>query len=368
MTIPSSRPPLPAGPALFAPLREMQRWALDWLVSWWQLLHFGVLVATLALAPSSYNRRARPVLAREIVLGSAPHLLWFSLMTTFISLVIIRIVVVTSASYGLSRYALEMVVRVLVLELIPLTVALFVALRNTLPAGVAFAQALAETRRRDGGFPAAHGARMPPDGAPVGMAGAAGDGRGAPGAEGMARTEGAGSAPDTGRAASLGAPGSAQGGAGRAEPTLGETAEAAAAAAPANLAAAAGSDAQWRGISGLQREFFPRAMAGMFAVWLLGAVSCVLTLVLAYLSIYGFTPYALQGYTRVVGQIFNPAVSMILVLKIVFFSFAVGMIPLASAYFGASERLRHVHGLSDMVRMFSVLLLIEAASLMGNYY
>jgi phospholipid/cholesterol/gamma-HCH transport system permease protein len=272
----------PASP-LFAPLREMSRWALDWAVSWWQLLHFTVLIATLALSPSSYNRRHRPVLAREIVLGTAPHLLWFSLMTTFISLVIIRIVVVTSASYGLSRYALEMVVRVLVLELIPLTVALFVALRNTLPAGVAFAQALTSVR---------------------------------------------------GKA----------------------------------LAAAAGHDAQFRGVAGLQREFFPRAMAGMFAVWLLGAVSCVLTLVLAYLSIYGFTPYALPGYTRVVGQIFNPAVSMILALKIVFFSFAVGMIPLASAYFGASARLRHVHGLSDMVRMFSVLLLIEAASLMGNYY
>ncbi|MTW02299.1 hypothetical protein GM668_09350 [Duganella ginsengisoli] len=209
-----------------------------------------------------------------------------------------------------------MVVRVLVLELIPLTVALFVALRNTLPAGVAFAQALASVRNKGGGFPVAHGARAP----------------------------------------------------GAAQPTLGEAAEAAAAAAPAELAAAAEGDAELRGISGLQREFFPRAMAGMFAVWLLGAVSCVLTLILSYLSIYGFTPYALQGYTRVVGQIFNPAVSMILMVKIVLFSFAVGMIPLASAYFGASARLRHVHGLSDMVRMFSVLLLIEAASLMGNYY
>ncbi|WP_229507385.1 MlaE family ABC transporter permease [Pseudoduganella rivuli] len=325
MTTPTS--PLPFA----APLREMQRWALDWLVSWWQLLHFTVLVATLAFAPSSYNRRARPVLAREIVLGTAPHLLWFSLMTTFISLVIIRIVVVTSASYGLSRYALEMVVRVLVLELIPLTVALFVALRNTLPAGVAFAQQLAETRNKSGGFQVAHSARLPAD---VRQSAPVPDGQ-----------------PAAGDA-----------------PTLGEAAEEAAAAAPARLAQAAGRDAELRGISGLQREFFPRAMAGMFAVWLLGAVSCVLTLVLAYLSIYGFTPYALQGYTRVVGQIFNPAMSMILVLKIVFFSFAVGMIPLASAYFGASARLRHVHGLSDMVRMFSVLLLIEAASLMGNYY
>lgn len=271
---------------LMHPVKEMQRLALDWLASWWQLLHFAVLIATLALAPSSYNARHRPVLARELVLGSAPHLPWFAVMTTLISLVIIRIVVVTSASYGLSRYALEMVVRVLVLELIPLTVALFVALRNTLPAGVAFAQELAVQRAVAG-------------------------------------------APDKTNNA---------------------------------------DDANLRQLIGLQREFFPRAVAGMFAVWLLGAVSCVLALVLAYLSIYGFTPYALQGYTRVVGQIFNPAVALILLLKIVFFSFAVGLIPLASSYHGASARQGHVYGLSDMVRMFSLLLLIEAASLLGNYY
>jgi phospholipid/cholesterol/gamma-HCH transport system permease protein len=349
MDTPTSRPPFP----LFAPLRELQRWALDWLVSWWQLLHFTVLITTLALAPASYSRRARSVLAREIVLGSAPHLLWFSLMTTFISLVIIRIVVVTSSSYGLSRYALEMVVRVLVLELIPLTVALFVALRNTLPAGVAFAQALAEVRGKAGGFAMAPSARAPrPADAQAAVVRAAGAADPAGVADAADATDQA-AGPDAG---------------GKTVHTLGEAAEASAAAAPARLAAAAGRDAELHGISGLQREFFPRAMAGMFAVWLLGAVSCVLTLVLAYLSIYGFTPYALQGYTRVVGQIFNPAVSLILTVKIVFFSFAVSMIPLASAYFGASARLRHVHGLSDMVRMFSVLLLIEAASLMGNYY
>ncbi|SFU85807.1 MlaE family ABC transporter permease [Pseudoduganella namucuonensis] len=260
--------------SFFAPLKEMQRWALDWLTSWWQLVHFAVLVASLALMPSSYRAAQRTALARHLVLGSAPHLLWFSLLATLISLVIIRVVVVTSASYGLSRYALEMVVRVLVLELIPLIAALFVALRSTLPAGVEFAR----------------------------------------------------------------------------------------------LSAAGERDARYHGVTGLRREFFPRAVSGIFAVWLLGAISCVLTLVLAYLSIYGINPYALQGYTRVVGQIFNPAVTLILVLKIVFFSFAVGLIPLASAYHGSSERLRHVYGLSDMVRMFSVLLLIEAASLMGNYY
>ena len=42
------------------------------------------------------------------------------------------------------------------------------------------------------------------------------------------------------------------------------------------------------------------------------------------------------GYTRVVGQIFNPSVALILVLKIALFSFAVGIIPLASSFYEAA--------------------------------
>ena len=77
--------------------------------------------------------RQRPALARQIYLGTAPILLWFTVLSSLISLVVIRIVVVTALSYGLSKYALEMVVRVLVLELIPLTSATFVALRCAVP-------------------------------------------------------------------------------------------------------------------------------------------------------------------------------------------------------------------------------------------
>lgn len=268
--------------SLYPLLRRMQRATVVWLTSWWRLLQFAVLILSQGFTPASYRKDNRNRLACQLVLSTAPNLLWFSILAALISLVIIRIVVVTAFSYGLSRYALEMVVRVLVLELIPLTVALFVALRTTLPAGVEFAQK--------------------------------------------------------------------------------------------RLAAAAGST----GVAtdpaeALRTEFFPRAAAGMFAVWLLGAVSCVLTLVLTYLVIYGFTPYGLPGYTRVVGQIFNPSVALILVLKIAFFSFAVGLIPLASSYYDAAAnpfvlRFRATHGLADMVRMFSVILLIEVASLMGNYY
>ena len=43
------------------------------------------------------------------------------MLSALISLVLIRIVVVTALSYGLSQFAVQMVVRVLVLELIPTT-------------------------------------------------------------------------------------------------------------------------------------------------------------------------------------------------------------------------------------------------------
>lgn len=252
-------------------LQRLHRGAVDWLQTWWRLAQFAVLMLSVAVTPATYGRANRPVLARHLVADTLPNLAWFGVLSALVSLVLIRIVVVTSQSYGLSRFALEMVVRVLVLELIPLTAAAFVALRTTLPAGLEFSQ-----------------------------------GRGA----GTVAT-----------------------------------------------------------VQELHSEFFPRVAAGVFAVWMLAAVSCVLTLILAYLTLYGFTPWALTGYTRVVGQVFNPAVTLILVLKVVFFSFAVGLIPMASSfYFGANFRVKVTHGLSDMVRLFAMILLIEVASLMGNYY
>src|ERR1700704_2654272 len=115
-----------------------------WLAGWWRIVHLAALLLALALSPSSYARDNRRLLARHVYLGTAPALLWFTLMTTLISVVLIRIVVVTAISYGLSQYALEMVVRVLVLELIPLTAALFAALRCTIPHAVDIATHRAE--------------------------------------------------------------------------------------------------------------------------------------------------------------------------------------------------------------------------------
>jgi phospholipid/cholesterol/gamma-HCH transport system permease protein len=257
-------------------MAEMGRVARRWLHGWWRIVHLGATLAVLALSPASFDAAQRSALARHVYLGTAPALAWFSVLSALLSVVVIRIVLVTSLSYGLSQYALEMVVRVLVLELIPLTAALFAALRCTLPQAAEVA-----TLRAEGAW-----ARQV----------------------------------DEGR-----------------DP--------------------------------VRREVLPRVMAGVFAVWMLAAMSCGLTLVLAYLSVYGFNTTGFAAYTRTVGHVFDPGVGMIFVLKIVFFGLAVSLIPVASVlYDRPNPRLGTSTELQGLVRMFLLLLLIEATSLVGNYY
>ena len=100
--------------------------------------------ARAAIRPSFASRTAQ-----HIYTSTWQVMPWFTALSALLSLVLIRIVVVTALSYGLSQYALQMVVRVLVLELIPLSAALFVALR----AGLAF-----NAGAVDCGSPASRGA------------------------------------------------------------------------------------------------------------------------------------------------------------------------------------------------------------------
>ncbi|MBL8348704.1 MAG: ABC transporter permease [Burkholderiaceae bacterium] len=246
------------------------------LVSWWQIVHLGAVMLVLAVSPSSHRAARRRQLAWHLVAVCAPMLPGFTVVGALISLVIIRIVTVTALSYGLSQYALEMVVRVLMLELIPLAAALFAALRATLPMAAEIA-----ALRSAGHFDA------------------------------LAR----------------------------------------------------------QGCDPRADEVLPRVLAGMFAVLLLAAVSCALTLLLAYLSVHGVTLGGFERYTRTVGRIFDPAVSLIFALKVLLLAGAVALIPIASAL----QAERRPGGwssaeLQSLVRMFLVILLIEAASLVGNYY
>lgn len=115
-----------------------------WLKGWWHVVYFAAIVWVAALSPSSYSLRkklATPSQKNEPLLNylytcTVPVLPWFTVLMSLVSLVLIRIVVVTAQSYGLSQYALEVVVRVLVMELLPLSAALFVAFRTMVPMSV----------------------------------------------------------------------------------------------------------------------------------------------------------------------------------------------------------------------------------------
>ena len=256
-----------------------RRWgahAARYAAGWWRMLHLGAMAVVMALSPSTYHRANRLATSRYIVTGTWQVLPWFTLLTALVSLVVIRIVLVTAQSYGLSRYALEMVVRVLVLELLPLSAALFAALR----ASMAFD---------------AHAMGLASKGIPA-----------------IAATE------DT--------------------------------------------------LRRLRRDLVPQVAANAFAVLSLAMVSSTIVLLLAYLNVYGLSPWGLPDYTRTVGRVFDPAVTIGFVFKTVLFGLAVAVIPSAAIL----ELLRHPKAFRSNVqpgalRLLFVLLTIEAGSLALKY-
>ena len=246
-----------------------------WLAAWSRITFFGAVMLVRAASPASYGPETRYNLARHVYLDTAPILGWFTVLIALFTLIITRIVVVTAYSYGLSQYALEMVIRVLVIELIPLTAALFVALRCTIPSGAALVE-----MRRGGHFRTLHRRRLDP----------------------------------------------------------------------------------------IAVEVLPRLLAGVFSCITLAALSSVVAAVLAYLAVYGLSFAGSDAYTHMVGRVFSPAFTLVFGLKTLLFALAVSIIPMASGLNNIeSDGSRESAALQGLVRMFAVLLVLEALSLMGNY-
>lgn len=270
-----SLPSLPERLLDAAPRRGFDALRL-WGLGWWQIVLFSAHVGVLVLAPSSWRRAQRVRILRRVYLATRPLLPGFIVLSALIGVVIIRIVLVTSQSYGLSRYALEVLVRTLVLELIPLSAALFVAVRMTLAAGDRV-RAMREAR--------------------------------------------------------------------------------------------AFEDLLARGIDPTRDLVLPRVLAGVFAVTTLALASGVVTLVLAYLLVYGFATWGLPAFTRTVGQVLDPVIALVFLLKTFAFSIAVSIIPMVTTPREVlAEALKVNADLTRLARLLAVLLLIEVLSLIGNYY
>jgi phospholipid/cholesterol/gamma-HCH transport system permease protein len=91
---------------------------------------FAAVALATALSPAAYDRAARRVTARQIYFSAWQVLPGFTFACALGSYILIRIVAQTAHDYGMSGYALRLTESVLVLELIPLIAALFVALRS----------------------------------------------------------------------------------------------------------------------------------------------------------------------------------------------------------------------------------------------
>jgi phospholipid/cholesterol/gamma-HCH transport system permease protein len=98
--------------------------------SWGRLARFSAYALAAALSPSSYSPAARAVTVRQIYLTAWGVLPGYLTFAALLSMVLIEIVRNAAHKYGVGSFAQELVLRVLVLELIPLMTALLVALRS----------------------------------------------------------------------------------------------------------------------------------------------------------------------------------------------------------------------------------------------
>lgn len=102
----------------------------DRLGAWARVFRFAAAAAAGILSPATYNKATRAVVQKQIYFTAWQVLPGFALFSAAFSLLIIEIVGAAGRSYGLNEYALELIVRVLVLEILPLVTAIFVALRT----------------------------------------------------------------------------------------------------------------------------------------------------------------------------------------------------------------------------------------------
>lgn len=88
--------------------------------AWAELFRFGFDALIGALSPATYNSATRDVVARQIYFTAWQILPWFAAFIVVLSLVITSILAGTARRFGLYDYALELAVRALVLEAVPL--------------------------------------------------------------------------------------------------------------------------------------------------------------------------------------------------------------------------------------------------------
>jgi phospholipid/cholesterol/gamma-HCH transport system permease protein len=98
--------------------------------SWRRVLRFAGYATVAALTPSTYSQQARELAVRQVYYTAWQVMPGYAVVTAALGLLLIEVVKAAARKYGVERFSLELVLSVLVLELVPLLTALFVALRS----------------------------------------------------------------------------------------------------------------------------------------------------------------------------------------------------------------------------------------------
>ena len=98
--------------------------------SWRRIARFAGFATAALISPSTYQPATRTLAVKQIYYTACQVLFGYLLFSGLLSLVVIEIVFTNAVKYGLAQYSLELMLRVLVLEVLPLLTALFVALRS----------------------------------------------------------------------------------------------------------------------------------------------------------------------------------------------------------------------------------------------
>ena len=104
--------------------------AVHWLLGWGRAARFGFAVVAAVLSPKLYTPRARTATARQVYFTAWQVLPGFAVFAALLGTVVVEITLSAARQFALEDYALELIFRALVLELMPLLTALFVALRS----------------------------------------------------------------------------------------------------------------------------------------------------------------------------------------------------------------------------------------------
>jgi phospholipid/cholesterol/gamma-HCH transport system permease protein len=103
---------------------------MSWFSAWGRAALFAFAAAAAALSLSAYTPRTRALAMRQVYFNAWHVLPGFTLFIAALSVVVIQITIGLAFDYGLAPFALELVFHAIVLELVPLLTAFYVALRS----------------------------------------------------------------------------------------------------------------------------------------------------------------------------------------------------------------------------------------------